>query len=61
MRNKKYFAGICTLGCRVNQYESECIISEFINLGFEIKNFEEVCDVYVINTCAVTATSEKKS
>ena len=65
MKNKKNFtAAVCTLGCRVNQYESDCIISEFIKSGFEIKSFndsDEICDVYVINTCTVTAGSDKKS
>ena len=57
----KFSAAVCTLGCRVNQYESDCVISEFINLGFEIKEFGDICDVYVINTCTVTAGSDKKS
>lgn len=58
----KYSAAVLTLGCRVNQYESDCIISEFINAGFEIKDFSDAgCDVYVVNTCTVTAGSDKKS
>ena len=61
MPNKKLTASVCTLGCRVNQYESDCIISGFKKLGFEIKNFGDICDVYVINTCTVTAGSDKKS
>jgi len=63
MLNQKinFTFAICTLGCRVNQYESDCIISEFIKLGFELKDFSEICDVYVINTCTVTANSDKKS
>ena len=61
MQNK-YSASVCTLGCRVNQYETDCIISEFISSGFEIKDFnDDSCDIYVINTCAVTAGSDKKS
>ena len=61
MKNK-YSAAVCTLGCRVNQYESDCIISGFINAGFEIKDFSDAgCSVYVINTCTVTAGSDKKS
>ena len=58
-----YSAAVYTLGCRVNQYESDCIISEFAKLGFEIKDFNssDICDVYVINTCTVTAGSDKKS
>ena len=61
MPNSQFSASVCTLGCRVNQYESECVISEFMRLGFEIKDFGEICDVYVINTCSVTAASDKKS
>ena len=58
----KYSAAILTLGCRVNQYESDCIISEFVDKGFAIRDFSEPdCDVYVINTCTVTAASDKKS
>ena len=60
-KTAKLSAAVHTLGCRVNQYESGCVISEFINLGFEIKEFGEVCDVYVINTCTVTSGSDKKS
>jgi len=61
MSYNNFTAAVCTLGCRVNQYESDCIISEFINLGFKIKDFGDICDVYVINTCTVTAGSDKKS
>jgi len=59
---RKYSASVHTLGCRVNQYESDCIISELVNTGFEIKNFDDdACDLYIINTCTVTAASDKKS
>ncbi len=54
-------AAICTLGCRVNQYESEVVESDLRARGFEIADFSEVCDVYLINTCAVTGESERKS
>ena len=58
----RYSAAVHTLGCRVNQYEGDCIISGFMNAGFEIKNFSDAgCDVYVINSCTVTAGSDKKS
>ena len=58
----RYSAAVHTLGCRVNQYEGDCIISGFMNAGFDIKNFSDAgCDVYVINTCTVTAGSDKKS
>ena len=54
-------AAVCTLGCRVNQYESEAIEAELEALGFAVADFSEVCDVYIINTCAVTGESERKS
>jgi len=51
----------CTLGCKVNQYETEAMITLFKDNGYEIGDFGEVCDVYVINTCTVTGTGERKS
>lgn len=51
----------CTLGCKVNQYESEAMAALFKNAGYEIKSFEEKCDVYVINTCTVTSMGDRKS
>jgi len=53
--------GIMTLGCRVNQYESQSISEELSGLGYEINSFNEDCDVYIINTCTVTSSSDKKS
>lgn len=53
--------GFCTLGCKVNQYETNAMIQQFINKGYEIANFEEVCDIYIINTCTVTNMSDRKS
>lgn len=50
-----------TLGCKVNQYETEAISELFKNNGYEIVDFEEVADVYVINTCTVTNLSDRKS
>lgn len=51
----------CTLGCKVNQYETEAMLKLFSDAGYEIKNFDEVCDVYVINTCTVTGMGDRKS
>ena len=59
--DKKYNASVCTLGCRVNLYESEAIADRLTELGFQIKDFSEECDVYIINTCTVTAESDRKS
>lgn len=53
--------GILTLGCKVNTYESEFVISKLIDAGYEIANFNEICDIYIINTCTVTNTSDVKS
>lgn len=58
---KKPRACIYTLGCRVNQYESEAVAAELEKYGFEMADRDDLCDVYIINTCAVTAESEKKS
>ena len=53
--------GVLTLGCKVNTYESEFIINELKNNGYEIKDFDDICDVYIINTCTVTNSSDSKS
>lgn len=53
--------GIMTLGCRVNQYESQSISEELEKLGYKIVPFSDDCDVYIINTCTVTSASDKKS
>ena len=53
--------GILTLGCKVNTYESEYIIDQLKEHGYEIRNFDDICDVYIINTCTVTNTSDIKS
>lgn len=55
-----YTVGIYTLGCKVSQYESIAIAEGFKALGFSVLPFEEECDVYVINTCTVTAESDRK-
>jgi len=51
----------CTLGCKVNQYETEAMITLFKDKGYGIKSFDDICDIYVINTCTVTSTGERKS
>ena len=52
--------GIYTLGCKVNTYESEFIISLFKNRGYQIEDFNKECDIYIINTCTVTNQSDRK-
>ncbi|MEE0682901.1 MAG: tRNA (N(6)-L-threonylcarbamoyladenosine(37)-C(2))-methylthiotransferase MtaB [Bacilli bacterium] len=53
--------GILTLGCKVNTYESEYIIHLLKEASYQIKDFDDACDVYIINTCTVTNTSDIKS
>ncbi len=50
-----------TLGCKVNQYETNGMIQEFLKRNYEIVLFHEKADVYIINTCTVTNMSDKKS
>ncbi|KQL53499.1 30S ribosomal protein S12 methylthiotransferase [Heyndrickxia shackletonii] len=50
-----------TLGCKVNHYETEAIWQLFKSEGYERVDFESTSDVYVINTCTVTNTGDKKS
>lgn len=52
---------ILTLGCKVNSYESEALINKLIDKGYCLKNFNELCDVYIVNSCTVTKTSDQKS
>ncbi|MCQ2431809.1 MAG: tRNA (N(6)-L-threonylcarbamoyladenosine(37)-C(2))-methylthiotransferase MtaB [Clostridia bacterium] len=59
--NKKPRAAIYTLGCKVNQYESEAIAEALTAKGFDIVPFDEDAEVYIINTCTVTAESDRKA
>ena len=52
---------IHTLGCKVNQYESEAIKGRFLKADGEIVGEEEYADVYIINTCTVTSLADRKS
>lgn len=52
---------IYTLGCKVNAYESEYVMSLFKKSGYTISDFDDICDIYIINTCTVTNQSDSKS
>lgn len=54
-------AAVLTQGCKVNQYESEAIAEALAARGFTIRPPQEVCDLYVVNTCTVTAESDRKA
>ncbi len=51
----------CTLGCKVNQYESEAVLEQFLRAGYKSVDFSEPATVYVVNTCTVTHLSDRKS
>ena len=57
----KKTVAFCTLGCRVNQYETRAVEEAFLEKGFAVGKFTEKCDAYVINTCTVTGESDRKS
>ena len=50
-----------TLGCKVNAYETNAMMNEFVTHGYEVVDFQEYADVYVVNTCTVTNMSDRKS
>jgi len=52
---------IHTLGCKVNQYETQAIERELLRRGHELVDFEDEADAYIVNTCSVTAVSDRKS
>lgn len=54
-------AAFLTLGCKVNYYETEKMMADFEKHGFQVVDFHECADVYVINTCTVTNMADRKS
>lgn len=50
-----------TLGCKVNQYETDIMIKEFMDKGYEVVKFTEKANIYVINSCSVTNMSTRKT
>lgn len=50
-----------TLGCKVNQYESESIKNQLIKIGYEEEEFENKSDIYIVNSCTVTSVADKKT
>ncbi|MBR2744530.1 MAG: tRNA (N(6)-L-threonylcarbamoyladenosine(37)-C(2))-methylthiotransferase MtaB [Clostridia bacterium] len=51
----------CSLGCKVNQYETNAMAQKFIEHGYEIAEFDEFADIYIVNTCTVTSVADRKS
>ena len=50
-----------TLGCKVNAYETQAVLEQFQENGFTVVDFQDVADVYIVNTCSVTAEAARKS
>ncbi|HHV43683.1 MAG TPA: tRNA (N(6)-L-threonylcarbamoyladenosine(37)-C(2))-methylthiotransferase MtaB [Firmicutes bacterium] len=50
-----------TLGCKVNQYDTEAVLDLFVQAGYQVVDFDEPADVYIINTCTVTVIGDRKS
>ena len=58
--NKKKVA-FYTLGCKVNQYETESIKHKLVKMGYEEVPFEETADFYIVNSCTVTSIADRKT
>ncbi|HAN44580.1 MAG TPA: tRNA (N(6)-L-threonylcarbamoyladenosine(37)-C(2))-methylthiotransferase MtaB [Ruminococcaceae bacterium] len=54
-------AAFYTLGCKVNQYETQILMQNFSALGYDIVDAEQQADIYVVNSCTVTASGDKKT
>ena len=50
-----------TLGCKVNQYDTQAMLELFIQEGYQVVSLDQSADVYLVNTCTVTGTGDKKS
>ena len=61
VRGRKVKAVVFTLGCKVNECESDALIAGLIKRGYTVSDKLEPADLYIVNTCAVTAEAEKKS
>ena len=57
--NKK--VAFCSLGCKVNQYETNAMAQKFVANGYKIVEFDEYADIYIVNTCTVTNIADRKS
>ncbi len=60
MNEQKKLAAF-TLGCKVNTYDTEAVVKLFSERGYDVVDFEETADIYIINTCTVTNLGDKKS
>ena len=59
--NKIKKVAFCSLGCKVNQYETNAMAQKFLEEGYEVVDFSEYADIYIVNTCTVTSIADRKS
>ena len=59
--NKNKKVAFCSLGCKVNQYETNAMAQKFIENKYEVVDFCEYADIYIVNTCTVTSIADRKS
>ena len=60
-KEKKLKVAFCSLGCKVNQYETNAMAQKFLEHDYEIVEFDECADIYIVNTCTVTNVADRKS
>lgn len=51
----------CSLGCKVNQYETNAMAQKFLERGYDVVEFSDFADIYIVNTCTVTSIADRKS
>ena len=61
MTNEVKKLAVTTLGCKVNQYDTDSVVTQFLERGYSVVDFQEVADVYLVNTCTVTNLGDRKS
>lgn len=61
MIHEKKRLAVATLGCKVNQYDTDAVMTQFLEAGYTIVDFNEIAEVYLINTCTVTNLGDRKS
>lgn len=61
MKNTQKRLGVVTLGCKVNQYDTDSVVTQFTNAGYTLVDFNDEADIYLINTCTVTNLGDRKS
>ena len=61
MKNPSKTFATCTLGCKVNHYETQAMEKTLLENGYTLIPYDEKADIYIINTCTVTHIGDRKS